>query len=281
MITTSNYMDHTRMNGLLKRAFTEKALQDQEYIIQSYVNLLVSSLREKTSSGTSINMVDWFNYVTFDIIGDLGFGEPFDCLKNTAYHPWVSMVFYARRMFGFAAATRFYPLVGYVVRNWLRSEVMKNALDHHQLSIDKVHRRLSIEKERHDFMTPVMELNEDMQRMSLPEIESTFSHLIVGGSETTSTTLSGITNYLIQTSPAMHNLITEIRGTFEKEEDITMDSVRSLPYLGAVISEGLRLCNPFPAGLARLVSTEGDTVCGQRLPGNVSTLPRPTYSQPC
>ena len=118
-------------------------------------------------------------------------------------------------------------------------------------------------------MTPVIELNGDMQRMSLPEIELTFSLLIIGGSETTATTLSGITNYLIQTPPAMQSLVTEIRGAFEAEQDITMDSVRDPPYLGAVISESLRLYNPLPIGLPRIVPPGGDTVCGQWLPGQV------------
>ena len=122
-----------------------------------------------------------------------------------------------------------------------------------------------------DFMTPIIELNGDMQRMSLPEIESAFSLLIVAASETTATTLSGVTNYLIQTPPVMQSLVTEIRGAFKTEQDINMDSLRELPYLGAVISEGLRLCNPLPVGLPRLVPPEGDTVCGQWLPGKVSS----------
>lgn len=272
MISTSNYADHARMSGLLKGAFTEKALRDQEHIIQSYVNLLVSSLRETVCSGNSINIVKWFNCVTFDIVGDLGFGEPFDCLRNGAYHPWVSMVYDASRMlFAFAAAARYHPLIEYVMMNLLPLRVIKNAQYHHQMSIDKVRRRLNLEKQRHDFMTPVIELNRDMQRMSLPEIESTFSLLIIGGSETTATTLSGITNYLIQTPPVMKTLVTEIRGAFDTEQDITMDSVRDLPYLGAVISEGLRLCNPLPVGLPRLVPPAGDTVCGKWLPGKVSS----------
>ena len=111
---TSNYEDHARMSGLLKGAFTEKALRDQEHIIQSYVNLLVSSLRETACSGNSINIAKWFNCVTFDI------SEPLDCLKNGAYHPWVSMVFDAFKMLAFAAAARYYPLIEYVAMNHFR-----------------------------------------------------------------------------------------------------------------------------------------------------------------
>ncbi len=269
LITTSNHTDHARMRGLLRGAFTEKALRDQGHIIEYYVKLLISSLREKASSGVSVNMVDWFNYTTFDIIGDLGFGEPFDCLKTNAYHPWVSLITDYLRIFSLAAATRFYPLVEIVSMKMIPKKVREDVQNHHQLSIEKVHRRLNLEKERHDFMTPVIELNTDMQKMSLPEIESTFSLLVVAGSETTATTLSGIINHLIQNPPVMQSLVSEIRGAFKEEEDITLESIRELPYLGAVISEGLRVCNPIPVGLPRLVPTGGDTVLGHWLPGNV------------
>ena len=257
------------MRGLLKGAFTERALQDQESVIQSYVDLLISSLHDKASSGVSVDMVDWFNYTTFDIVGDLGFGEPFDCLGNSAYHPWVSMIFDSLRVYVLAAATRYYPLVEIILMRLVPKKVRENAQDHHQLSVDKVYRRLNLEKQRHDFMTPIIELNTDMQIMSLAEIESTFSLLVVAGSETTATTLSGITNHLIQNPSVMQSLVSEIRGAFKAEKDITMESLRHLPYLGAVISEGLRICNPIPMGLPRLVPTGGDTVCGHWLPGNV------------
>ena len=281
LITTSSQTDHARMRGLLRGAFTEKALRDQSHIIEYYVKLLISSLREKASSGVSVNMVDWVNYTTFDIIGDLGFGEPFDCLRNNAYHPWVSLLTDSLRIFVFAAATRFYPLVETVSMNMIPKKVRENVQNHHQLSIEKIHRRLNLEKQRHDFMTPIIELNTDMQKMSLPEIESTFSLLVVAGSETTATTLSGIINHLIQNPPVMQSLVSEIRGAFKEEKDIKVDSIRELPYLGAVISEGLRICNPVPIGLPRLVPSGGDTVLGHWLPGNVPTPQHPAYSQPC
>ncbi|CAD6591326.1 MAG: hypothetical protein ASARMPREDX12_005077 [Alectoria sarmentosa] len=260
--TTPNYRDHARRRGLLKGAFTEKALQDLESVIQSYVDLPISSLHDKASSGLSVNMVNWF-------VGDLGFGEPFDCLVDSAYHPWVSMIFDSLRVYVLAGATRYYPLFKMVLMRLVPKKIRENAADHHQLSVDKVHRWFNLEQKRHDFMTPAIELNTDMQIMSLAEIQSTFSLLVVAGSGTTATALSGITNHLIQNPSVMQSLVSEIRGAFKAEKDITIESLRQLPYLCAVISEGLRVCNPIPMGRPRLVLTGGDTVCGHWLPSNV------------
>lgn len=42
----------------------------------------------------------WYNYATFDIIGDLAFGSDFGCLASSNYHPWVSIIFGAIKAAG-------------------------------------------------------------------------------------------------------------------------------------------------------------------------------------
>jgi len=46
--------------------------------------------------------------------------------------------------------------------------------------------------------------------------------------------------------------------------------VGKLPYLSAVIEEGLRMAPPVPSGLPRVVPADGGMVCGEWLPGGVS-----------
>ncbi|KAL8756901.1 MAG: hypothetical protein Q9184_004351 [Pyrenodesmia sp. 2 TL-2023] len=65
----------------------------------------------------------------------------------------------------------------------------------------------------------------------------------------------------------MARLCEEIRSTFAKEEDITIEATKDLPYLEAVINEGLRVCNPIPGGLPPVVPEGCDTYSGIYLPG--------------
>ena len=37
-------------------------------------------------------MKEWFNWTTFDIIGNLSFGCDFGCLENAAYVPSIRMI---------------------------------------------------------------------------------------------------------------------------------------------------------------------------------------------
>lgn len=76
---------HARQRRALAHAFSKQALLEQEPILRGYVDLFVRKLREMAHSGKPANMVSWFNFCTFDIIGDLSFGEPFGCLREGWY----------------------------------------------------------------------------------------------------------------------------------------------------------------------------------------------------
>ena len=95
------------------------------------------------------------------------------------------------------------------------------------------------------------------------------SYRIAGG-ETTSTFLAATTYYLLQTPTAYSKLQAEIRKTFESYEDITAAAVQGLPYIQAVISEGLRMYPPGSQGFPRLSPRAGTDVAGYWVPQGVS-----------
>ena len=210
MATTVIFADHRRMRGLMEHGFTQKALRAQEDIIQSYVTLLITRLREKAIKGPPeavVNVVDWFNFVIFDLIGDLGFGEPFGCLGDSQYHPWITMVFDYIKAFALTAMIRHYPMLEPIFVRLLPQSLLERQKEHFQLSKDKVHRRMNLETQRADFMTPLLANNKDMQVMSVAEIESTLNLLIIAGSETTATALSGIINSLVQNTTVLQKSV--------------------------------------------------------------------------
>ena len=90
------------------------------------------------------------------------------------------------------------------------------------------------------------------------------------GSETTATTLSCITYYLLRTPDVLKRLQAEIRGAFKEYKEITVTSTATLKYLHAVSLEGMRIFAPLPLGLPRVVPEGGDTVDGHFLPASVS-----------
>ena len=273
--------DHARIRRLLNTSFTEKTLRAQEPLIQSYVNMLMLRLKEQATKpetkgrGAVLDIVSWYNFTTFDIVGDLGLGQSFDCLKESALHPWVALIFNHFKISSLMATVRYYPPISWLLMKCIPQSMRKIQKDHFQLAVDRINARMNLETERVDFMTNVLKQN-DEKGMSLGEIHATFNTVIIAGSETTATVLSGITNYLVRDSTVLQKLVDEIRGSFSKEEDLTLAALQQLPYLNATVEEGLRLCPPVPAGLPRLVPHGGDTVCGHWLPEYVCFTPSPT-----
>ena len=126
-----------------------------------------------------------------------------------------------------------------------------------------MHRRLQNDPPRVDFMTKMIAESEK-NGTSLPELTSQAGMLVRAGSETTSTSLSGITYYLGRSPRVYNKLAREIRGAFNQADEIDGKSTDSLVYLKAVIDEGLRLFPPFAVGLPRV--SPGTTIDGYFVP---------------
>lgn len=98
------------------------------------------------------------------------------------------------------------------------------------------------------------------------------ARLIVAGSETAATLLSGCVFYLCTNPRIMGRLVSEVRSAFTTEEDMTFRNTATLAYLSAVIEESLRMHPPFVTSLARIVPPGGSMVDGQFVPGGVCLL---------
>ena len=286
VVSTPNETDHVRMRSLLRYCFTPRAVLAQEPTIKHYVQKLVAKLQERCSesrdASTVVNIVDWYMFTTFDIVGDLGFNETFNCLENSTYHPWVAEVFTYFKVGALVVPIRFYAVLFRILMHLIPAKTLNASRANYDWGVAKTHRRLKLGAHRNDFMEEIMKRNDNFKAMSLPELENNMNILIVAGSETCGSVLSGTTHYLLRTPHALQKLKDEVRSTYKSAEEMTFTNLLRLPYLNAVIEEGLRLCPPNPSGLQHLVPEGGDTACGAWFPGGVSIVPRrPNLSGTC
>lgn len=236
----------------------------------SYIDLLTSRLRECASSPDTevVDLVKWFNFTTFDIVGDLALGESFHCLEDSRYHGWVALLFLQFKAAAFIVAVRLVGL-GNLLRMLLPRSLLSKRKQHAELAIERIHRRLdqgvTVDAQRNDFMTYILRHN-DEKGMSVPEIEETMRVVVAAGSETTATALSAIMGFLLRDPHTMTKLTDEIRYSFRQASEICTERVTELPYLNAVIEEGIRLCSPVALGMPRIVPAGGAEVSGHWLP---------------
>ena len=139
------------------------------------------------------------------------------------------------------------------------------------LNMGKVDRRIASKSDRPDFLSYIIK-NKEGVAMPMQELYANSVLLVLAGSESTASGLAGITFQLLKSPGPFKKAIEEVRSAFTTEDDITPESVKRLPYLAAVVSEGLRMYPPFPEGLPRLTPRQGAEIGGQWVPGGVSLL---------
>lgn len=219
--TTLDDVGHARQRRLLSHAFSKRALREQKSIIQLYIDMLMERLHQEVASHReTVDISRWITYTNFDTIGDLAFGDSFDCLRNNDYHPWLTILFDSIRVATFMRTVLIYPLCAFLI-TWIIPKSMNEKSDqHYQMRKDKVNRRLATKTNRLDFTSCILRYNE--KEMTCQEIESNADLLIIAGSETTSTALSGCIYYLLTHPDVYHRLVNEIREAFCTQADITI-----------------------------------------------------------
>ncbi|KAH9877150.1 hypothetical protein IAQ61_002513 [Plenodomus lingam] len=276
--------DHGRMRKIFTPAFSDRALKQQEPLLMKYIDLLVSKLREGLQEipEKKWDMVRMYNFTTFDIMGDITFGEPLHMLENAEYDPWVRAILagliFSARLEIFSGYKYFWSVFRTMMRRMNRRR--RTHLSH---SIDRVTKRL--EKGRDSQGVDLWDLvlgQKEGRGLSRAEMDSNAALFMVAGTETTATLVSGLTYYLLRNPAAMQKLVEEIRTTFSNDSDMIMEKLAALPYLNACIKETFRIYPPVPLTMPRVVPEDGSTIVGQFIPPGTSVgIPQhATYMQP-
>ncbi|KAF4333077.1 cytochrome P450 monooxygenase oxidoreductase [Fusarium beomiforme] len=121
-----------------------------------------------------------------------------------------------------------------------------------------------------DFITKFLRIQaQDPSKITNADIGSVCNMNIGAGSDTTSISLTSIIFNLIKYPKALERLHSEIKehetqGTIS--DPIKFSEANQLPYLQAVIKEGLRMHPATGLSLGRVVPPEGSTLAGQYFP---------------
>ncbi|KAF8865497.1 cytochrome P450 [Acephala macrosclerotiorum] len=218
---------HARIRRNLAPAFSEKALGDQEPLLNKHFDLLMKRFHE--NSGKPFDISQYFQYLTFDIIGDLTFGESSDCLQKSKANVWLDTLTMAAPAATILGMLQKYPPILPILTTlipMLRREEMR----FRNLTIGKLRNRLEMEK-RPDFIGFVQDHLDQPDGITFGEMQETAAALLVAGSDTTANTLMAVTYYLT-THPEVHAKLTdEVRSAFKTQSDITAVSVNSLEYM--------------------------------------------------
>ncbi|KAK1634558.1 benzoate 4-monooxygenase cytochrome P450 [Colletotrichum phormii] len=211
-ILNADDVNHARIRRGIAHAFSPRSLAEQEPIIHDYVDKLVRRLSDVPESRMPTEMGRWFHIASFDIIGDLTFGESLGGLDNNEFHHVVTSVlmFIERAKKLFELNTLLGPLA-WIVLPILARDVEKGFMDQFDYTRKAVNKRLEHNSEvtRKDFMQGLLRGRDEKTITSIEEIVTNSNTLFVAGSDTTATLMTACTFYLLSTPHAHKRAVEE------------------------------------------------------------------------
>lgn len=110
-----------------------------------------------------MNIADWFNFTSFDIIGHLAYGKSFHCLETGEYHPYAASVLEGLKGGLFASACNRYVVLP-IVMLLMPAELARKRDRFIAMGIQLTQKRIAVEKpsahQKHDFFSYMNEHGE-------------------------------------------------------------------------------------------------------------------------
>ncbi|KAF3769021.1 cytochrome P450 [Cryphonectria parasitica EP155] len=259
--------EHAQRRKAWDRAFSNKAR------VAGYTDELLGVFdREK---GKRLNASTWFNYYSFDIMGDLAFGRSFDLMKTGVDQYFYKTTHTNMFLIGlFSRMTWLFPIFKATLGRWEYQKFQRFVKGVNEPAVPDV------------FHWILKEFNQK-PKPTWQELQNLYGDcalIVVAGSDTTAATLTGLF-YNLATHPDVYKKLqaevdaffTAKDGTSNTQGDFDSSSLGKLEYLQACIDESLRLFPPVPSGLQRQTPPQGVQVGETFIPGNTIVM-TPAYT---
>ncbi|SCN79469.1 related to pisatin demethylase cytochrome P450 [Fusarium fujikuroi] len=273
---TRDKEEHANRRKAWDLAFSSKALREYEARVAGYTTQLFEQI--EASQSTPIDASLWFNFYSFDVMGDLAFGRTFDMLKNGTAHPFMKLVHSNMLMAGsLSHLTWIFPLLKRIpvlnqknleFQGWLKQQV-----DWRQ-------------KNKPDLPDVFSWILSDYDALNKPTAQDTINlHgdaqlIAVAGSDTTAASLTCLFFELAINPQTCLTLQRELDQYYAENDKPDHSSLSKLRYLQACINESMRLYPAIPSGLQRMTPPEGLDIGNTHLPGDtIVTIPTYTFNR--
>jgi cytochrome P450 len=176
--------DHAAARRIFSPAFSDRALKQQEPLFMKYVDQLVQVMKDESQKDPDrkFNLVKLYNFTTFDVMGDLTFGESLHMLDSGKYDPWVTDIFGSVKVGSRIGMLMHYPILFKMFKAFIPEKMLKKRYAHFQHSVDRVSKRL--EKGRESEGTDLWDLvlkQDEGKGLTRGQMDSNSSLFMIAG----------------------------------------------------------------------------------------------------
>ncbi|KAL5514428.1 hypothetical protein ACEPAG_2516 [Sanghuangporus baumii] len=236
VVVTRSSKEHAQKRVFWSHAFSTTSVRDMQSTITRRVLQLTEELEKRAATKQTVNITEWMSFFAFDFMGDMAFGGSFELMRDGDTRGlW-------RMMDERVQSMAWQMHIPWATRMFLKLPSKVEAF--RRFTIECALQRMKNGSSVKDLFYHLHnEANIVKRSLSLDELVVSGETAIVAGSDTTSTTLTGIWYFLLSHPECYERLQKEVDATFPPGEGDALDPVRlaEMKYLNAVINEGLRL----------------------------------------
>ncbi|KAM5353563.1 hypothetical protein ACJ41O_000213 [Fusarium nematophilum] len=262
--------EHFRLRSKMSAGYGGREVENLEPKIDKNIQSFIKLLQKYAEEKKPVDLGRRVQFFTLDVISDLAFGSPFGFLETDSdVYQYIQTT---EETLPMVMVTTVIPWLVKILSSPIFKRLLPSEKD--RLGFGRV---MGIAKEiTAERFGPDKKVRKDMlgsfvaHGLTQNEAESEILLQIIAGSDTTATAIRSTMLHII-TVPRVYNALrAEISNTSYAEAIIPDALGRDLPYLQAVIKEGLRIFPPVAGLMAKQVPPGGDIWKGQFIPGGTS-----------
>lgn len=270
MASTRNLENHKIRRRIWDKAFTANALKSYESRIIQFTDRLIDRC-EKNPGGGVRDISSDIDHFSFDIMGDLGFGEDFGMIEGTnqASLEWASLLHSYMRMLSIVRPVPWFK----ELYKWLPvdRERKRNGLGFVRFTSQRFQARYERGQDAGvDIFAYLLQPDPKTgTQLSKSQVAEESIVVVVGGSDTSSICMTFAFYYLLLDCTKYIRLQDEVDSLWDGVSELDGQQLvpARAPYLNAVLSESLRLAEPDPNGNQRSTPKDGAVINGKYIPG--------------
>ena len=283
IFSTRDPQEHRDQKRKIANAYSLSNLLQSEDAIDGCSMQFMDRLSEFAGRGQSVDLGAWLQYYAFDVVGEVTFASKFGFLeKGTDVDGMMKAI---EGMLTYAALCGQVPEYHKVLLgNPLFTALMPAMETWNQVllfTLKAINGRASIKRDGELINADVggrdmlsrwaYVKSSDTDKMSTRDIVVHLSTNVFAGSDTTAIALRAIIYFLCRNPSAMTKVVEEIDNADRQgklSQPISFkETSNSLPYMGAVVKEAMRLHPSVGFLMERHTPRGGATICGENIPG--------------
>ncbi|CAL5870581.1 uncharacterized protein PFLUO_LOCUS4820 [Penicillium psychrofluorescens] len=302
IVSTLDRDDHARKRRYISNAFSQRNVISMEPLVAQKVHYLLDRLDRAAEFNETVDIRQWLNFFTFDVISAMALGNDPDLLhkgedrmvvetldgKSSTVDPIRS----------FQSSTVHVAFLGHwpellnitkkLTKWWPNS---KSGDNFEAMCVQQIRQRLqkpkdvsSTELPYGDFFQHLL-IDSKGEGRGLPfrELVQEVAVFLSAGSDTTASSMTNNLYLLMKHSQILDKLRTELDESTGEKSQVKQAAVipyaraSQVKYLRACVDEGLRHLTPTSVGLQRMTPPKGAEIAGHWITGGI-TVSVPTYT---